>query len=313
MILIVSFEDNEHVRQVTRHLTMDHAIIDVAWFPSRMRLSAYAGAAKDDLIFHLPGGRRIALDDVGAVWYRRIRSMAIEPALTDQTARLFAWSESNEALLGVWYAMDCFWMNPPTADEVALRKVFQLRIARKVGLSVPETLVTNGPEEARAFVEHHGIGQVIRKAFRNIPQAPRETILVEKSELEMIDCVRFAPVIFQKYVPVDLDLRVTVIDGEIFAASIASDEHHKVDYRSGLSTARVQRYTLPDEVETSLRALMTEMKLKFGAVDFRVTPDGEHVFLEINPAGEFLFISERTGQPIPAAIAAALERHAQGQ
>jgi hypothetical protein len=31
--------------------------------------------------------------------------------------------------------------------------------------------------------------------------------------------------------------------------------------------------------------------------------------LEVNPAGEYLFISKRTGQPIPAAIAASLERH----
>ena len=166
MILIVSFEDNEHVRQVTQHLSARHEIVDVAWFPSRMQLNAYAGEALDDLFFKLPSGRRIALNHVGAVWYRRIRSMSIDPVLTDQTAKLFAWSESNEALLGVWYAMDCFWMNPPAADEVALRKVYQLRVARKVGLSVPETLITNAPEEARAFIEQHGPGKVIRKAFR---------------------------------------------------------------------------------------------------------------------------------------------------
>lgn len=127
----------------------------------------------------------------------------------------------------------------------------------------------------------------------------------------MMDSVRFAPVIFQRYVPADLDLRVTVVDGEIFAASIASDAEHHVDYRSGLSTALVRPYTLPDEVAERLLALMSEMNLAFGALDLRLTPQGEHVFLEINPAGEYLFISERTGQPIPEAIAAALERHAQ--
>ena len=47
----------------------------------------------------------------------------------------------------------------------------------------------------------------------------------------------------------------------------------------------------------------------FGAIDMRLTPDGDHVFLEINPAGEYLFVSQRTGQPIPQAIAAALDRH----
>ena len=52
------------------------------------------------------------------------------------------------------------------------------------------------------------------------------------------------------------------------------------------------------------------MNLKFGAVDFRVTPQGEHVFLEVNPAGKYLFISQRTSQPVPQAIAPTLERHA---
>ena len=47
----------------------------------------------------------------------------------------------------------------------------------------------------------------------------------------------------------------------------------------------------------------------YGASDFRVTPDGDHVFLEVNPAGEYLFASDRTGQPVPQAIAAALARH----
>ena len=55
--------------------------------------------------------------------------------------------------------------------------------------------------------------------------------------------------------------------------------------------------------------LMQHFGLKYGAVDFRVTPDGAHVFFEVNPAGEYLFASERTGQPVPQAIAAALDRN----
>ena len=149
----------------------------------------------------------------------------------------------------------------------------------------PETLVTNSPEEARAFIERHGVGKVIRKAFRNIAEAPRETAIVGTDELAHIDAVRFTPVIFQSFVTADLDLRVTVIDGEIFAAAIASDDDHKVDYRKGLGTAKVQPYQLPDDVSANLLGLMNEMNLKFGAVDFRVTPQGEHVFLEVDPAG----------------------------
>ena len=93
MILIVSFADNEHVRQVTEKLTADYAVIDVAWFPSQMQLTAYAGRGVDAHFLDLPDGRRVALEKVGAVWHRRIWAMTVDPALTDETARLFAWSE----------------------------------------------------------------------------------------------------------------------------------------------------------------------------------------------------------------------------
>ena len=310
MILIVSFEENEHVRKVTAHLKSDYEIVDMAWFPSRLRMHAYAGDEQDALFFDLPSGRRLALDEVGAVWNRRIKSFTLDPSITDDTGKLFAWSECNEAMQGLWYALDCFWMNPPSADEIALKKVVQHRIAHRLGLAIPETLVTNGPDEARAFIEKHAGTGIVRKAFRNIPQAPRETLMVGPEEIALIDSVQFAPVIFQQYIPADLDLRITVVDGEIFATSFKSDPRYQVDYRCGIGSAQVAPYVLPDDVSDKLLKLMDEFHLKFGAVDFRVTPEGEHVFLEVNPAGEYLYASERTKQPIPQAIAAALERNA---
>ncbi|HHJ16933.1 MAG TPA: hypothetical protein ENJ80_09570 [Gammaproteobacteria bacterium] len=309
MILIVSFENNEHVEQVRAHLKTESVLVDVAWFPTRLSLNAELNDQSQSLRFLLPDGRPIRLEEVGAVWYRRIKAMDLDSRLTDNTARLFAWSECNEALLGVWYSMNCFWMNPPVADETSQRKILQLQTARQVGLSIPETLITNDPEAARHFIQSHEAGDVIRKAFRNIAEAPRATSVVQEKDLEVIDSVRYAPVTFQRYVPAALDLRITIVEDDIFAASISSEEAYRADYRPGLGSAEVKPYELPADVSEGLLRLMRALNLYYGAIDMRVTPDGEHVFLEVNPAGEYLFISERTGQPIPAAIAAALTRH----
>ena len=48
---------------------------------------------------------------------------------------------------------------------------------------------------------------------------------------------------------------------------------------------------------------MKRLGLVYGAIDLRRTPAGDYVFLEVNTAGEFLFVEERTGQPIAAAVA----------
>jgi glutathione synthase/RimK-type ligase-like ATP-grasp enzyme len=309
MILIVSYPNNEHVDQVRSHLTVESFVVDTGAFPVELGLSVALTRERECLHLRVNGGRSLCLCRVGAVWYRRISPYAFHQDLSDSTARLFAWSEANEALLGLWYSMDCYWMNAPMADEVSQRKIRQLQAARRVGLTIPDTLVTNQPDAAREFIASHGLGNVIRKAFRNIAQAPRETHLLHEEDLTLIDSVRYTPVIFQEFVPVDVDLRVTVIEDEIFAAAISSEVQYAADYRPGLATAKVEPYNLPDEVASKVLELMRTFGLQFGAIDLRVTPDGDHVFLEINPAGEFLFISQRTGQPIPQAIAASLSRH----
>lgn len=309
MILIVGSKDNAHVQRVLPYLTRDYVVVDTSWFPTSLNIDAEFARRAENLGLVLPCGKRIDVAEVGALWYRRVSPLEMHPDLTDRTSRLFAWSESTEALLGTWYSFNCFWMNPPAADETSQRKIRQLQVARQVGLSIPDTLITNRPEAAREFLGRYGPGKVIRKAFRNIEEAPRTTSVVTHDDLALLDSVRYAPVIFQEYVPADLDLRVTVIENEIFAARIKSEPEYHADYRIGLRSAEVEPYELPPEVAARLMELMRTFGLMYGAADFRVTPEGEHVFLEVNPAGEFLFISERTRQPIPEAIAATLEKH----
>jgi hypothetical protein len=41
----------------------------------------------------------------------------------------------------------------------------------------------------------------------------------------------------------------------------------------------------------------------------RRTPAGEHIFLEVNPAGQWLFMEQRTGQGITDAFAQHLAVH----
>ena len=64
-----------------------------------------------------------------------------------------------------------------------------------------------------------------------------------------------------------------------------------------------------ESTESRLRYLK-RMHLNFGCFDFIVTPDGEYVFLECNPNGQWLWIEEEPGMKISEAIAEALIRHA---
>jgi glutathione synthase/RimK-type ligase-like ATP-grasp enzyme len=57
---------------------------------------------------------------------------------------------------------------------------------------------------------------------------------------------------------------------------------------------------------------MRRLGLEYGAIDLRLTPDGEYVFFEVNPAGQFLFVEHACGLPISAALAARLAAGREG-
>ena len=48
---------------------------------------------------------------------------------------------------------------------------------------------------------------------------------------------------------------------------------------------------------------MRRLGLLYGAIDLVETPDGRHVFLELNPSGEFFWLEQQPGLPISAALA----------
>jgi hypothetical protein len=63
-----------------------------------------------------------------------------------------------------------------------------------------------------------------------------------------------------------------------------------LDWRARSVDLEVTPATLPAAVEHGVRDLMRRLGLVFGCLDFIVTPAGRHVFLEVNPMGQFLFL-----------------------
>jgi glutathione synthase/RimK-type ligase-like ATP-grasp enzyme len=99
------------------------------------------------------------------------------------------------------------------------------------------------------------------------------------------------------------DLRVTVVGERVMAAEAdARGGEYAVDVRFNTGVT-YRPHALPVEVERKLLALVRRMGLEYGAIDLRLTPEGEYVFLEINPAGQFLYVEQAAGIPIAAAVA----------
>ncbi len=314
MILVLSVEDDSHARAVVTCLARmgcQFRILDLSHFPQTLQMSLrYEQTRSRDYRLTGSSSGELPLDSCCAVWWRRPQNYVLHSSITDPVFQAFAFAESHEAFSGLWLALDTFWINQPARDADAARKVYQLRVAQEVGLDTPVTLITNSPDNARAFVDRYGPERTIYKTFTATAQEWRETRLLRPEEIPLLDNVRYAPVIFQELIPAKVDLRVTVIGEEIFPAAIYSQEtSYKVDFRMELDRVRIEACRLPDQVNRGLHALMDRLGLVYGAIDMRLTPDGRYVFLEVNPAGQWLFVEERTQQPIASCLATVLASH----
>ncbi|OJF13459.1 hypothetical protein [Couchioplanes caeruleus] len=81
-----------------------------------------------------------------------------------------------------------------------------------------------------------------------------------------------------------------------------------LDWRTDYDSLSYSVVTVPDPVREAVRRLLARLRLRFGALDFIVTPHDEWIFLEINPNGQWAWLQDATGLPIAAAIADALTK-----
>ena len=244
----------------------------------------------------------VDLTDARSVWWRRPQLVSLDE-VADADARGFCYGEWHEALHGMYALLDCPWMNPLLADQAASHKALQLAVAPRFGLRVPATLMTSDADEARSFAERLGVENVVYKIFAATYQVWRETRRLGADDLAMLDRLRLAPVIFQEYVPGVADIRVTIVGDELFAMEIDGRSSPDIDFRLRMGSASTSAVVLPDEVAAGLRALMAHFGIVYGGADFRLTPDGDYVFLEVNPGGEFLFCEYGAGYPLTDAVA----------
>lgn len=305
MILVVSYAGEEHTGDVVQRLEkMGREVlqVDLADFPAKsgIELSWSNGDAPGYVLNN--GGAPIDLKRTRVAWWRRVRPFTPDPEISP-TYVPFAISETSQAINGMLDALPCVWINNRGADDAAHHKPYQWEIAHQVGLSLPRTMVTNRPDAARNFINATGVGNTVFKAFLASIEEWRETRLIEPGDLDHLDLVKHAPVIFQEYIK-GVDLRITAVGGRLFPGEIdARNTSYPVDMRMVIGEAGIQQVKLPSKVTKMLLELMRRLGLTYGAIDMRRTAEGEYYFLEVNPAGQWLFVEQRTGMPISQAVA----------
>ena len=251
--------------------------------------------------------REWPIGEVTSVWMRRIFDPPRAPGLTDVEATQCV-RESRAALEGFLSALHgAQWLDPLARVRGAENKLVQLREAQRAGLQVPRTVVGNDPEEARALWDQCR-GQLVAKMLTAVtrsmgpPAAAVYTHTLRQRDLDDLDGLALAPMIFQERIDKVRELRVVYVAGRCFVGGLeaSADDWRKPTHAA---TAPWRADRLPDDVAARLDALMRALQLRFGVADILVARDGSYVFLELNPVGEWGMLERDLDLPIADAIA----------
>ena len=187
--------------------------------------------------------------------------------------------------------------NPRSKDP---NKLLVLNVARQVGLKIPATLITSQKEELIAFWENHNrkiITKAISENISLIHNGKVHNIYTEAIDETIINDTpdHFFPSLFQEKLTKAYEIRSFFLDDTFYSMAIFSqlDEQTATDFRI-YNTERGNRnvpFQLPKAIEDKLRQLMDRLELNTGSIDIVKTAEGDYVFLEVNPIGQYDMVS----------------------
>jgi hypothetical protein len=274
---------------------------DLSEFPENQRTSVRISNSSLPASFRIPGLSQ-AYD---SIWLRRLAPpRCISPALNaaDVPMAIIQSERSAEGIRSI-FSPDSVWINPLDARRSANHKPRQLVAAKKAGFPIPETLISNEPEEIRRFHRELG-GNVICKFFtpafwrsqRSGALSASFTAPLTGDLLKDDTAFTSCPGIYQRKIEKKCDVRVTFFGSTYLAVRIWSQASSSgaVDYRSDLRReATLEPIEANAEFLDRCRHLSSLLGLLHGSYDFIEQPDGSIVFVEINEMGQFLWLEER--------------------
>lgn len=299
-VLILTEETDPSADAMVHALHEREAIVHrvhTSWFPAQLRVSAQLCGGRWVGSLRTPH-RTVDLSTITAVWYRSPQAYTFPTAMTP-TERHHANMEAKYGLGGVLTSLPALWVNHPARLADAAYKPVQLAAAQRCGLTVADTVITNEAATAREFA---GQGRTVTKmlgAASIVEEGVRKlafTRLLDETDTDDLAGIEQTAHLFQRWAPKAHEVRVVAIGDAVTAIAIHADSAAAyVDWRSDYPSLRYELTTLPGAVVSGVRALMRELGLVYGALDFVVSPSGEWWFLEINPAGQYQWLEDQTG------------------
>jgi len=324
MILLISISEHElttdFVIDWLHHYKSDYFRLNFDLLESNERFNVtikMSDQIRNHLIIY--DGKNIDLSKVNVIWYRRLFDDSINNAFFRENNFSNQFNiDINEFIIKervffnnfLFYCLkDYKWLDfPLKSKEIAMSKLRNLDVAMKIGLTIPNTIITNSLNQISEFKKTYK--KIITKPISYFKRFEIElnyfstfTALVKDIETDF----NFIPSLFQQYIEKKYELRIFYLDGEFYTIAIFTSQSNKTkvdsrNYDYSFPNRRVS-YNLPKAVENKLDKLMKELQLKNSSIDMIKGIDGNYYFLEVNPVGQFAGMSNACNYNLEEKIA----------
>ena len=191
------------------------------------------------------------------------------------------------------------WLTTIDALQAAEDRIHQLATASRLGIAIPPTIVSSDPVQIElALGDDAVIKPLATGAFVGAdgePQAVHTTPLT--TDLLASGDFGAAPFVAQKRVKVRQHLRV-VTAGSVVTTAALEAACWPLDWRvADGAHDSWRRYEAP-EVEAHAVQLAAELRVGFSSQDWLVPESGPPRFIDLNPAGQWMFLPQDVAGPI---------------
>ena len=238
-------------------------------------------------------------------WLRRLAPAGWAESLSGRGLESASRGAAVSALAAIARDERFDWLTPLDRLGGAENKPYQYRLAAATGVPVPEWIVTTDPKAVPtsgdwiskplgpgSFFDEKGTGYVV------------PTTAVDLRDVQTIARV---PFVLQRRVDAQTHARIITVGQHAWSATLPAREL-PMDWR--MAPAAHHGFTdepVPDGIRDFAIAVADATSVRYSAQDWIQGTDGRWWFVDLNPAGQWLFLPATVADPATRAIARHLE------
>ena len=164
-----------------------------------------------------------------------------------------------------------------------------------VGFKIPDTIVSKNLDDVTLKLKKYdevlttSIQETIFAFNDNNALLEFQSTIVKSKDLTG----DYFPSLFQENIIKQYEVRVFVLRDRFFGIGmyLPFSSNQSIDFRNNVESLRYFKIDLPQIVKLRTIEFMSKMGINTGSFDFVVNENNDYLFLEVNPTGQFDWVS----------------------